>query len=76
VSEADPRDLAAELLEGAALELEAGAAHCRVAAQHYREREIPRAAAHAWAAEGHMREAAERLANQSREHARRSRPDA
>lgn len=68
-----------EALEDAALvydataeELEQAARHCRTAAQHFRERVIPRAAAHAWAAFGHMRIAEESLEGQARTHARAS----
>jgi hypothetical protein len=64
---------AARLLEAAAEELDGAAAHSRVAAEHFRNRKIPRAAAHAWAALGHLREAETRLEEQAREHRLRSR---
>ena len=48
----DAMEDAALLCETAAAELDRAAAHCRTAAAHFREREIPRAAAHAWAAFG------------------------
>ncbi len=63
---------AAELFERAADELERATAHCRRAAEHFRGGEVPRGAAHAWAARGHVLEARERLDEQAREHARRS----
>jgi hypothetical protein len=66
---------AARLLDEAAEELELAARHCRTAAAHFRDREIPRAGAHAWAAFGHVREAEARLDEQAREHARRSNPE-
>ena len=49
--------------------------HCRVAAEHFRNALVPRGAAHAWAAYGHVLEAQERLHAQAREHARVSIPD-
>jgi len=64
---------AAPLHESAALELEL-AAHCRTTATHFRDGNVPRAAAHAWAALGHLREAEAALEAQAREHARRSTP--
>jgi hypothetical protein len=67
-------DTAASLYEAAAEELEQAAAHCRTAAGHFRDHEIPRAAAHAWAARGHTLAAAASLDEQAREHARRSTP--
>jgi hypothetical protein len=64
---------AARLYEEAAEELERAVHHCRVSAQHFRDREVPRGAAHAWAALGHVLEAQERLHAQAREHRLRSR---
>lgn len=66
-------EAAARLFEVAADELEQ-AAHCRTAAGHMRAREVPRAAAHAWAALGHADAADERLREQARMHARKSNP--
>jgi hypothetical protein len=63
---------AAELYDAAAHELERAARHCRTAATHLRNREVPRGAAHAWAAHGHLLEAQEGLRVQAREHAKRS----
>jgi hypothetical protein len=63
---------AAGLMDEAAAELEQAAAHCRVAAQHFREREVPRAGAHAWAAVGHLANAGKLLSRQARDHAARS----
>jgi hypothetical protein len=65
---------AARLCEQAAEELDRAAAHCRTAARHFRDREIPRAAAHAWAAHGHVLAAADSLDAQARTHAERSNP--
>ncbi len=70
----DPRDEAAETLDALAEELERAAAHCRVAAQHYRDRLIPRAAAHAWAAHGHIHRVAARLDSLAESHADHSIP--
>jgi 1-aminocyclopropane-1-carboxylate deaminase/D-cysteine desulfhydrase-like pyridoxal-dependent ACC family enzyme len=66
---------AARLYDDAATELEQAAAHCKVAARHFRDGVVPRAAAHAWAALGHVREAEERLDAQARTHASRSTVD-
>ncbi|HEX7103705.1 MAG TPA: hypothetical protein VF201_13755 [Nitrolancea sp.] len=72
----DPRDLAAERLDEIAAELEQAAAHCRVAATHYRERVVPRAAAHAWAAFGHVHRGNDALMDLAVEHANHSVPNA
>jgi hypothetical protein len=61
-------EAAARLYEQAAAELDQAAAHCRVAATHFRGAEVPRGAAHAWAALGHLREAELRLEEQGRIH--------
>jgi hypothetical protein len=65
---------AARLFEDAAGELEQAARHCRTAAAHMRGREVPRGAAHAWAALGHLEVAGQRLRDQARMHARKSNP--
>ena len=65
---------AALIYEATAAELEKAAAHCRTAAQHFRDREVPRAAAHAWAAFGHVRTAEDSLEDQARTHAHKSNP--
>jgi hypothetical protein len=65
---------AAALYAAAADELEQAAKHCRTAARHFRDREIPRGAAHAWAAFGHIRAAEESLDAQARTHASKSVP--
>jgi hypothetical protein len=67
-------EAAALVYEATADELEQAARHCRTAAQHFRDREIPRAAAHAWAAFGHVRLAEDSLEEQARTHARKSNP--
>ena len=67
-------EASARLYDEAAADLDLAAEHARVAAQHFRDREIPRAAAHAWATRGHVLSAEERLDRQAREHAERSRP--
>jgi TPR repeat protein len=63
---------AARLYDQAAEELDGAAAHCRRAAEHFRNGDVPRAAAHAWAAFGHVREAEQRLDDQARDHRLRS----
>jgi glycerol-3-phosphate dehydrogenase len=70
----EPRESAARAYEQVAEELETAARHCRTTAQHLRDGEIPRAAAHAWAAFGHARTADEALAQQAQAHAQRSTP--
>ena len=67
---------AAGLYDDVAAELEQALAHCRVAAQHFRNELVPRGTAHAWAARGHLLNAAALLDEQAREHAARSRPSA
>ena len=66
-------EAAARLYEEAAHELDRAAGHCRVSAEHFRGGEVPRAAAHAWAAFGHVREALDRLEQQARFHATKAR---
>ena len=70
----DAREVAAQLYDVAAEQLDLAAQHCRTAARHFRDLEVPRGTAHAWAAYGHVREAQERLEAQAREHAGRSNP--
>ena len=65
---------AARLLERTAAELETTAAHCRTAAQHMRAGEVPRCAAHALAARGHLTRASDTLDEFARHHADRARP--
>ncbi len=69
-------EAAAALLERAAEELELAARHCRTAAGHMRDREVPRGAAHAWAAHGHVLRAGASLEEQARVHAQKSNPEA
>ena len=66
-------EAAAKFYEEAAHELDRAAGHCRVSAEHFRGGEVPRGAAHAWAAFGHVREALDRLEQQARFHATQSR---
>ena len=65
-------EASARLYEEAAKELDLAARHCEVAAQHFRDNLVPRGAAPAWAARGHLLEAETRLDEQAREHSRRS----
>ena len=62
------------LYDEAATELDLAAQHCRTAAEHFRNDEVPRGAAHAWAAYGHLVEVQERMRAQARGHAKRSVP--
>ena len=50
-------ETAAARYERSAEELEAAVHHLRVAAQHFREQNVPRGCAHAFAAHGHMHQA-------------------
>ena len=69
---AERLEAAARLYDEAVGELESALAHCRVAAGHFRDGEIPRGAAHAWAAHGHVLAAQDALGIQAREHRLRS----
>jgi len=66
------REAAAKLYDEAAKQLDLAARHCEVAAQHFRDNLVPRGAAHAWAARGHLLAAEKRLDEQAREHSARS----
>jgi hypothetical protein len=66
-------DASAKLYETAADELDKAAAHARVAALHFRDGEVPRGAAHAWAARGHVLAAERTLDEQALEHRLHSR---
>jgi hypothetical protein len=66
-------EAAAQLYEAAAAELEKGAAHARRAAEHFRDGEVPRGAAHAWATRGHLLAAEKSLDEQALQHRLRSR---
>jgi hypothetical protein len=61
-------EAAASLFESAADELELAGAHARMAAEHFRGGDVPRATSHAWAAFGHLRTSEERLLAQARVH--------
>jgi hypothetical protein len=67
-------EAAAKLYDTAADELEQAVHHARVAAQHFRDGEVPRGAAHAWATRGHVLAAEKALDEQALEHRLRSRP--
>jgi hypothetical protein len=65
-------EAAAQLYDTAADELEKAAAHARRAAEHFRNREVPRGTAHAWATRGHLLAAEKPLDEQALEHRLRS----
>lgn len=69
-------DGVAEVYDRIAVELEQALAHVRVAAAHYRNELVPRGAAHAWAARGHLLSAQEQLDAQAIDHAANSVADA
>ena len=64
----------ARLYDEIAAELDRASAHARRTAEHFRNGDVPRASAHAWATQGHVHEAQAKLDAQAREHARRSEP--
>jgi hypothetical protein len=66
-------EAAARLYEAAAEELDAAAAHARRAAEHFRDGEVPRGGAHAWATRGHVLAAERSLDEQALEHRLHSR---
>jgi len=49
--------------------------HLRTTARHFREKDVPRACAHTFAAYGHIRQAQARIDERAIEHAARSNPD-
>jgi hypothetical protein len=65
---------AAAQFETIAKELEMAAQHYKTAANHFRNGEVPRASAHAFAGWGHMNEAEQMLKAQSIVHAQHSKP--
>lgn len=69
------QDEAAERFERSAEELETAARHLRVAGKHMRETEIPRACAHAFAAQGHLVTAERLLGENAVLHASKSTAD-
>ena len=72
----DALEATARLYDEVGDELQLALDHCRVAAQHFRDELVPRGAAHAWAARGHLLNAEALLDEQAREHASRSVPRA
>ena len=64
----------AERLDAVAAEATKLAEHARVAAIHFRNKEVPRGAAHALAARGHLLAIRAELDALTREHAAHSRP--
>ena len=62
----------ASLYEEAAAELERGAAHARRAAEHFRNGDVPRGTAHAWATRGHVVVASRHLDEQAELHRERA----
>jgi hypothetical protein len=68
-------EAAASLFDRAGDELELAARHVRTAAGHMRDGEVPRGAAHAWAAHGQVLRAGALLDDQARVHAQKSNPE-
>jgi hypothetical protein len=67
-------EVAAERCEFVAQELERAALHLRTSAKHFREREVPRACAHLFAAQGHMLETQTVVNERAVVHAAKSNP--
>jgi Flp pilus assembly protein TadD len=65
----DPRDDIALKFKAAAEKLERAAAHCRIAAKHYTERNVPNGCAHAFAALGDIVLAREAIDENAKMHA-------
>jgi len=65
----DPRDDVAENFRAAAEKLERAAAHCRIAAKHYTDRDVPRGCAHAFAALGDIALAQDAIDQNAKLHA-------
>jgi hypothetical protein len=68
----ETRETAAAEFDGAADELERAVEHLRIAATHFRDGEIARACAHAFAAEGHMLEARGKIEHRALVHRTKS----
>ncbi len=64
----DDLERAAQLYEEAAGELERALGHCRVAAERFRNGEVPSGTAHAWAAHGHLLKASRQMDEQAEQH--------
>ena len=65
----DPRDDVAQKFKAAAEKLERAAAHCRIAAKHYTDRDVPSGCAHAFAALGDIALAREAIDENAKLHA-------
>jgi hypothetical protein len=71
----DPRDDVAAQFNAAAVKLERAAAHCRIAAKHYVDRDVPRGCAHAFAALGDIALARDAIDANARLHASKASTD-
>jgi hypothetical protein len=69
----DRLEAAAKLYDQVAVELDQAAAHARWSARHFRDGEVPRGAAHAWATRGHILAAEQALDEQALDHRTHSR---
>lgn len=74
MSETDPLEEVALKCEQAAQELSLAAQHMQTTADHFRNREVPRAGAHSLATHGHMERARALLAEVAMIHAGRAVP--
>lgn len=73
VQKSETRERQAARFDLIAREADSLAAHARTAATHFRNQEVPRAGAHAFALEGHLANIRHLLAEAAIEHAGRSR---
>lgn len=62
----------AALYDQMAAELERAHQHAKIAAQHFRDRDVPRGCAHAFAVEGHIRASEDLMSRHLTSHARRA----
>lgn len=66
----------AQRYEALAAELEQAAKHLRVSAAHFRDKEIPRASAHTWAAHCHLCTVQRGMDELAIQHAAKATPEA
>ncbi len=66
----DSFEIQADRLEVMVEEMQKAIAHARIAASHFREGEVPRAAAHVLAIQGHLAKSASLVQEISEQHSR------
>ena len=70
----DPFEAAVQDFEEAARQLELAVQHLRTTAQHFRDHNVPRGCAHAFAAQGHMLRAQQYMDKRAMVHAEKAVP--